>query len=166
MSILALNSLQGDSLEQALLRCCHSTNWVKLMVKAHPFASKETLHETAVSSWKEMGREDILEAFLGHPMIGADIDALRKKFQTTSSWSEGEQSGIAEASTQTILALQKANKEYLIRFGYIFIVCATGKTAMEMLTLVQERLHNDPEQELAIAAGEQQKVTAIRLEKL
>ena len=57
-------------------------------------------------------------------------------------------------------------KEYLIRFGYIFIVCATGKTAMEMLTLVQERLHNDPEQELAIAAGEQQKVTAIRLEKL
>lgn len=147
------------------LRCCGSTNWATMMTDHEVFQSTEELQTVAIHVWQQMNRDDILEAFRAHPMIGADIEELKRKFQNTSSWSEKEQSGMQSASDETILALQKANQEYLDRFGYIFIVCATGKSAEEMLTLLRERLHNNSEDELQIAAREQQKITALRLEK-
>lgn len=151
---------------QTLLRCCHSKSWVEKMISHHPFSSDKDVHQKAIEAWNQLEKEDFLEAFRGHPMIGANLDELRKKFQTTSSWSEGEQSGMQQASEDTILQLQKANQDYLSKFGYIFIVCATGKTADQMLEFINIRLHNAAEKELKIAAGEQQKITAIRLEKL
>lgn len=166
MIFQTLNNLSIQERDQVLLRCCHSKNWVQKMNSYHPFSSNEDVHQKAVEAWKQLEKDDILEAFRGHPMIGANLDELRKKFQTTSSWSEGEQSGMEQASEKTILELQRANQDYLHKFGYIFIVCATGKTAEEMLGLIKERLHNPPEEELKIAAGEQEKITAIRLEKL
>lgn len=98
-------------------------------------------------------------------MIGANLDELRKKFADTSNWSEGEQSGVESASEDTLVALQAANIKYFERFGYIFIVCATGKSAKEMLDLLLQRIHNPLAQEIGIAAAEQQKITAIRLNK-
>ena len=160
-----INSMNNESLMQDFHRCCASSQWTEQMVKARPFASTDHMHEKAIEIWNALSDSDYLEAFEGHPMIGADIEALRAKFTHTSAWSEGEQSGVQSASEDVLLRLQQANIEYLNRFGYIFIVCATGKTAAEMLDLLEARLHNPPDLEMAIAAGEQQKITTIRLKK-
>ena len=161
-----LNMKTKAELEEMFLRCCGSTRWAKHMAKAAPFSSRNDLHLTAIQIWDALDKEDYLEAFKAHPQIGASVEELRKKFQTTSNWSSGEQSGMEAASEDTIQALKVANAQYLERFGYIFIVCATGKSADEMLAIIQERLPNAPEIELPIAAFEQQKITTIRLEKL
>jgi 2-oxo-4-hydroxy-4-carboxy-5-ureidoimidazoline decarboxylase len=109
---------------------------------------------------------DILEALQHHPRIGADLGELRKKYASTATWAAGEQSGAAAADEATLVALRDGNVEYEKRFGHIFVVCATGKTAGEMLALLQARMHNDPQRELGVAAAEQAKITRIRLEKL
>ena len=145
------------------LRCCGSTNYHNDDCSG-VFQSTEELQTVNIHVWQQMNRDDILEAFRAHPMIGADIEELKRNLKS-SSWSEKEQSGMQSASDETILALQKSNQQYLDRFGYIFIVCATGKSAEEMLALLRERLHNNTEDELQIAAREQQKITALRLEK-
>ena len=161
-----LNMKTKTELEEMFLRCCGSTRWALRMAESAPFSSRNDLHHVAIQIWDALGKEDYLEAFKAHPQIGASVEELRKKFQTTSNWSSGEQSGMEAASEETIQALKEANAQYLERFGYIFIVCATGKSADEMLTIIQERLPNAPEIELPIAAFEQQKITTIRLEKL
>ena len=161
-----LNNLTGQALRDTLLKCCGSTRWAEKMITQHPFASEEDVHTFAQRYWREMEKSDILEAFSAHPMIGANLDELRRKFQHTSTWSENEQAGMNSASEEIILALQQANQEYFARFGYIFIVCATGKTAKEMLDIIHSRLPNDPTEELGIAAYEQEKITTIRLGKL
>ena len=113
-----------------------------------------------------MDSADILEAFEHHPRIGADIEALRKKFAATASLSESEQASVVHASEQTLVALRDGNREYEQRYGHIFIVCATGKSAEEMLEFLHARMDNEPENELRIAAAEQAKITQIRLEKI
>ena len=161
----SINRLDTETLSNGFHRCCASERWVEGMVQALPFTSVEHLQQVAVEVWQGLETTDYLEAFQGHPMIGANLDALRQKFTHTSTWSEGEQAGVQQASEETLLALQQANIAYLERFGYIFIVCATGKSADEMLELLQQRLHNEPDLEIQIAAGEQQKITIIRLHK-
>jgi 2-oxo-4-hydroxy-4-carboxy-5-ureidoimidazoline decarboxylase len=106
-----------------------------------------------------------LEAFKIHPRIG-DIESLRKKFASTASWASDEQSGASEAAEDVLHELSEGNDHYEKKFGYIFIVCATGKSATEMLTLLKNRLHNNPEAEFAIACEEQKKITNLRLDKL
>ena len=161
-----LNAKSTEELKEIFLRCCGSTVWAEHMANSAPFSSRNDLHHIAIQIWGSLGREEYLEAFKAHPQIGASIEELRKKFQKTSDWSSGEQSGMQEASEETIQALKVANAQYLDRFGYIFIVCATGKSAEEMLGIIQARLPNDPETELLIAAKEQEYITTIRLEKL
>ena len=107
MMFKTLNNLSVEERSKALLRCCHSQNWVKKMNSNHPFSSNEEVHQKAIDVWKQMQTEDILEAFRGHPMIGADLDELRKKFQTTSTWSEGEQAGMQQASENVIRELRR-----------------------------------------------------------
>ena len=136
------------------------------MVDAIPFLNDDQVHNTAEQIWLSLGKTDYLEAFTHHPQIGADPEQLRKKFRNTSDWSMSEQSGMQQASAETIQLLATANQDYLDKFGYIFIVCASGKTAVEMLDIVQDRLSNAPRDELHIAAKEQQKITNLRLEKL
>jgi len=160
-----INQLPLSDFTEALYRCCASSRWANQMATAAPYTSIDSLHNKAVDIWSALSNEDYLEAFKGHPMIGADLDALRRKFTHTSEWSEGEQAGIQSASEEVLKRLQAANIEYANRFGHIFIVCATGKTAEEMLNLLEERLDNSPDVEIAIAAGEQQKITTIRLNK-
>jgi 2-oxo-4-hydroxy-4-carboxy-5-ureidoimidazoline decarboxylase len=112
--------------------------------------------------WCNLERSDWLEAFSHHPKIG-DRAALRERFPTTGHLSEKEQAGVDGASEATLTALAEANGEYERKFGYIFIVCATGKTAREMLEMLSDRLRNECESEIRIAAEEQAKITALRL---
>jgi allantoicase len=161
-----LNAMSVDDARAALLRCCGATRWAGWMLAQRPFASTEALLKAAAGVWGEMQRADCLEAFSHHPEIGGDLAALEARFPTTASWSSSEQSGIAGAGRGTLEALRDGNAEYSARFGHVFLVCATGKTAAEMLALLRARLPNDPETELRVAAAEQAKITRIRLEKL
>lgn len=165
MTLDELNSLKEDAARAELLRCCGSSRWADGMIARRPFASRSAVLSAADSVWAECGEKDWLEAFSHHPRIGGK-DALRAKFAATKDWSAGEQAKAAQADDATLDALAKGNAEYEERFGFIFIVCATGKTASEMLALLCARLPNARPAELAVAAGEQAKITKIRLEKL
>lgn len=135
------------------------------MQAACPFADDHAVVETAEAAWAGLTEADHLEALAAHPRIG-DVESLRAKYAATKSWATGEQSGVAGASDETLQLLAKANADYEAKFRRIFIVCATGKSAAEMLELLQQRIGNPPEEELAIAAAEQIKITLIRLNKL
>ncbi len=123
------------------------------------------LLEDAEEQWYKCSLADWKEAFAQHPRIG-DVDSLKKKFASTADWASVEQGGVTTASQEIIGKLAKGNEEYEKKFGYIFIVCATGKSAHEMLEMLHERLKNDPMEEIEIAADEQNKITKLRLEKL
>lgn len=166
MQLQQLNTLPKSILAEELTKCCGATAWVENMVALFPVAAAETLTAQATTVWNSLSETDWREAFTHHPKIGGDVAALREKFASTSTWAEGEQSSVKQASQATLEALAAGNTEYERKFGYIFIVCATGKTADEMLALLQARMPNKPEVELRIAAGEQDKITRIRLEKL
>ena len=160
-----LNSLDGEAARAALVNCCGATRWVRGMLDGLPVASLSQLFQKAEQLFAELTREDWLEAFRHHPRIGEKTAAETQSAQARS-WSEQEQSGVQESAAETRAALAEANRAYEARFGYIFLVCATGKTSDEILALLRQRLQNDAEKELRIAASEQQKITRLRLEKL
>lgn len=161
-----LNAAPEAAARSMLVRCCGATRWVDAMLGRRPFASDDALLGAADEVWSTMSEADVLEAFGHHPEIGASLDALREKFASTASWSAGEQSSVAAADEATLVALQRGNLRYRERFGFIFIVCATGKSAAQMLELLHARLPNDRDAELRIAAAEQAKITRLRLAKL
>jgi len=154
-----LNALGAEDARAALDRCCGSARWVTGMLARRPWASTAALHADADQVWGALGRDDFLEAFAHHPRIGGrgpDGDA----------WARQEQARVGDAAPSIQAALGAANDRYFERFGYIFIVCATGKTGEEMLGLLQARLPNAPARELDIAAAEQARITHLRLDKL
>lgn len=164
----ALSRLDGLPAEEAraeLSRCCGSSAWLDGMLARRPFGDREGLFTAAESAFLSLEEADWREAFDHHPRIG-DREALRARFATTRAWAEGEQAGTREAPDAVIDALAEGNRAYEARFGYIFIVCASGKSATEMLGLLRGRLPNEPEAELPIAAAEQAKITRLRLAKL
>jgi 2-oxo-4-hydroxy-4-carboxy-5-ureidoimidazoline decarboxylase len=162
----AVNRMSDEDAFAAFKRCCGSTRWAQQMTARRPFAGAAEMLAAGDEIWAELSKDDWLEAFKHHPKIGVDAESLRKKFASTADWSAGEQSGIQSASDEILSALAQGNRDYEKKFGYIFIVCATGKTAREMLEILRSRLPNDPAEEMRIAAGEQSKITRIRLEKL
>ena len=135
------------------------------MMTFFPADDMVELLEDAEEVWYQCSEEDWKEAFSYHPKIG-DVESLTKKFASTAEWAAGEQSGVNAASKETIEALAAGNKEYEAKFGHIFIICATGKTAGEMLADLQTRLQNSRGVEMEIAAEEQNKITKLRIEKL
>jgi 2-oxo-4-hydroxy-4-carboxy-5-ureidoimidazoline decarboxylase len=165
MTLHELNILSKEELKEALSKCCGSSTWVNKMLPFFPADDLVELLEDAEEQWYLCSQEDWKEAFAHHPKIG-DVDSLKKKFASTAEWASGEQSGINTASQKTIEALAEGNQQYEKKFGYIFIVCATGKSAEEMLVMLQTRLQNNPEVEIEIAADEQNKITKLRLEKM
>jgi 2-oxo-4-hydroxy-4-carboxy-5-ureidoimidazoline decarboxylase len=165
MTLHELNTLSRHQLIAELNKCCSSAAWINKMLPFFPADDLVELLEDAEEQWFKCSEEDWKEAFAHHPKIG-DTDSLKKKFASTAQWASGEQSGVNTASQKTIEALAAGNKKYEDKFGYIFIVCATGKSAEEMLELLQSRLLNDPKEEIEIAADEQNKITKLRLEKL
>ncbi len=172
-SLARLNEAEREQAEADLLACCGSRSWARRMAAERPFAAAAALHAAAERIWSELGAEDWLEAFRAHPRIGERKAATNAGPQVSGSaearsarWSEGEQSGARDADLALLDELTAANRAYEERFGHLFIVCATGRSAAEMLALLRERLHNDPAAELPVAAAEQSKITRLRLEKL
>ena len=159
-----LNRAAPEIAESRFLDCCGSRSWARKMVEARPFENAAALIEKAEQIWRNLEAEDWLEAFAAHSEIGVRTDA--RQSAQFAEWSHTEQSG-AHAAADTVLAdLDEANRWYQKNFGYLFIVCATGKSAEEMLALCRRRLTNNADVEIRIAADEQQKITEIRLRKL
>ncbi|MES2836649.1 MAG: 2-oxo-4-hydroxy-4-carboxy-5-ureidoimidazoline decarboxylase [Bacteroidota bacterium] len=165
MNINELNNLSTEKLFDELFKCCGSTTWANLLAAKKPFKNKEELLLASDKIWENCTTQDGLEAFTHHPKIG-DLKNLEKKFASTKEWAGGEQAGVNSATQNTLIALAEGNETYEKKFGYIFIVCATGKSAEEMLALLNARISNDADKELKIAMNEQNKITHIRLEKL
>ncbi|MBF2054709.1 MAG: allantoicase [Candidatus Sericytochromatia bacterium] len=148
-----------------LARCCGASKWLEGMLTHFPFASTRQVLNLAEQVADQLHEKDWLEAFTHHPKIG-DMASLREKFAHTADLASNEQAGSLSASEDTLKALAEGNKAYEERFGFIFIVCATGRSAAEMLQLLQARLHNDRNTEIRIAAAEQRKITQLRLEQI
>lgn len=164
MNLDEFNRLPASEAEDLFLKCCGSRTWASRMAAKRPYASIAQIHAEAQNIWNTIGEEDWLEAFTAHPRIG-DVNSLRKKFENTRQWAEGEQSGVSVAPEAVIQALADGNQAYEEKFGFIFIVCATGKSADEMLALLNARLPNSRLQEIVNAGAEQLKITAIRIDK-
>jgi 2-oxo-4-hydroxy-4-carboxy-5-ureidoimidazoline decarboxylase len=164
MTIATFDHLEPGAKKQLLMQCCASRAWIEKMIAMPPAEDLIDLFEDAEAAWYECNEEDWKEAFLHHPRIG-DIDALGQKF-SDDRFAGTEQSAIHQASDESLRLLAEANEEYERKFGYIFIVCATGKSPEEMLEVLNERLQNTPEEEIKIAMDEQNKITKLRLEKL
>ncbi|MVN78508.1 2-oxo-4-hydroxy-4-carboxy-5-ureidoimidazoline decarboxylase [Hymenobacter sp. HMF4947] len=165
MKLPDLNALPPAQRAEALATCCGASAWVAALNQQFPFATAEALYAEADRRWHHLAETDWREAFAHHPKIG-DVKALKEKFASTATWAAGEQGAVRQASADTLAALVAGNEAYEQKFGYIFIVCATGKSADEMLALLQARLPHEPSQEIRIAVGEQAKITRLRLEKL
>ena len=161
-----LNALEADEAKAALLRCCGSEAWADAVLAARPFADDTTLMLAADEVWWGLREEEWLAAFGHHPRIGEDPERLRRRFGATAEWAGGEQSGVAGAGEEVLSALLKGNETYEARFGHVFLICATGLSAAQMLGALQRRLSNDPARERRVAAGEQAKITRLRLHKL
>ena len=157
LNLVDLNSLPDDGARAEFLRCCGSRKWADLMVLQRPFKNKEAVFSAADAVWAKTDESDWLEAFSSHPRIGGT---------STNAWAKNEQSSVASADKAVLDALAQGNADYEAKFGHIYIVCATGKSAAAMLDLLKSRLGNDPKAEKRIAAAEQAKITKIRLEKL
>jgi OHCU decarboxylase len=152
-----LNEMEPGACADAFRLCCGSDAWVRSMVAARPFANRNDLLQKSDHIWQSLQRGDLLQAFAAHPQIGS---------RAAQGWAAGEQAGARDADSSVSTRLAALNREYESRFGYIFIVCATGKSAAEMLELFEPRLENEPGTELQVAAEEQRKITRLRLEKL
>jgi OHCU decarboxylase len=160
-----LNRIGPSEATTEFLKCCGSLNWATQMVKSRPFANLDQLSTSAVEIWWGLEQVDWLEAFRSHPKIGGKKTANEVSSQSRS-WSEQEQRGIQSSATETLEELGSLNEEYELKFGYIYIVCASGKSSEEMLAILKTRMQNDAKTEIRVAAGEQQKITEIRLRKL
>ena len=164
MTLTDLNNQSAEQANHTFMQCCTSSTWVKAMVQARPFADNIAVVKQADLSWQELEEADYLEAFEGHPKIG-DVSSLRAKYANTKELAGNEQGLVKEANDDVLEILSQGNTDYEEKFGFIFIVCATGKSAKEMSDLLQARLPNDKATELINAAEEQRKIFQLRIDK-
>src|SRR6266571_1212896 len=165
MTLDHLNQFSADQAQAEFLKCCGSKRWARALIEARPFDNKDELLNEADRVWWSLDSADWLEAFRAHPKIG-EKKAATIQSEEAQVWSEQEQSETQNAAAGTMAALAEGNREYEQRFGFIFIVCATGKSSEEMLAILNGRLGNDRDTEIRTAAEEQRKITRLRLEKL
>jgi OHCU decarboxylase len=165
LTVRELDELSATHAIELLAACCRSSRWVSSMVARRPFRSLDTVLAAADDVWWSLDGTDWREAFAHHPRIGEQLSAAAAD-ERARGWSSAEQAGVSTARETVRDALVAANREYEHKFGYIFIVCASGKSAEEILSLARERIGNEPDSELRVAAEEQRKITRLRLEKL
>ena len=164
MSLHLLNSASKDAAASYLRKCCSSEEWITRMLGQRPFCDSDAVHAAADSAWIDLREQDYLEAFSGHPKIG-DIQSLQKKYPDSAHLARSEQSGVEFASPEILQKLSAANHAYEKKFGFIFIVCATGKSASEMLAILQDRLESERAAELKTACEQQREIFHLRLDK-
>lgn len=165
MTLEEFNGSTEQSARGALELCCVSKRWVDGVIAERPFNNHAALKHAADQVWMSLREPDFLEAFEGHPKIG-DVDSLKMKYAGSSALAAGEQSSVAQANDDIILRLAQGNALYEKTFGFIFIICATGKTAQEMCDLLEARISNSREEELRTAAEEQRKILQLRLDAM
>jgi allantoicase len=173
MTLATLNALDEDAAVRELRRCCGSSRWARAMAASRPFSSVTAIDLAADEAWQRLEVSDILDAFAAHPRIGAGAGEAGTSGTAGGAgsdgapqWSSQEQAGARTASGDVSERLAAGNRAYEARFGYIFIICATGKSAGEMLASLEQRLAHTPDEELRIAAEEQRMITRLRLTKL
>lgn len=164
LTLAELNALPRQQAERELLACCGCRAWARKVAAGRPYADFDALLASADRVWLALSPDDWLEAFSKHPRIGER--AARATPEVERHWSEGEQSRARDAAPAVLSQLAMANAEYENRFGHVFLICATGKSADEILQQARERLHNNPDNELRVAAEEQRCITHLRLRKL
>ncbi len=162
--VARLNRLSRDDAYAELLKCCGSTRWAREVAALKPFWDVTQVVIIGHRVWSELQEDDWLEAFRAHPKIG-ETKAKAEVTEQEKRWSEGEQARAREASDDTRAALAEANREYEESFGFIFIICASGRTAEEILSALRERMRNERDAELRVAASEQWNITELRLRK-
>jgi OHCU decarboxylase len=162
------NRLSIDEARRAIQPCCGSGAWAREMVARRPFANENEILAASNEIWLNLEPSDWMEAFHSHPRIGesrVEAPPLESTSAESTAWSLQEQRNVADADDVVKSALAEANREYERRFGHIFIVCATRKSAGEILEILQQRLNNDPQAELLEAAEQQRQITELRLRK-
>jgi OHCU decarboxylase len=164
-TVRALDAMPAGEAAELLRSCCGAARWVAGMVARRPWGSAGAAFAAADELWWSLGPDDWREAFAHHPRIG-EREGARPQAGRGAAWSAGEQAGAAGAPAAVRDELARVNEAYELRFGYTYIVCATGRSAEEMLAIARARLRNDPATELRVAAEEQRRITRLRLEKL
>jgi OHCU decarboxylase len=157
------NQLEADQARTALLHCCAAKRWAHGLTSMRPFANEEELLLSSDKVCATMLEQDWMEAFRAHPRIGEQ--KVRHASAQSRAWSSEEQSSSSNAQITVLDKLAAGNHLYEQTFGFTYIVCATGKTADEMLTILEQRLSNDRDKELAEAAEQQRQITQLRLRK-
>jgi OHCU decarboxylase len=165
IDVAELDAMPRARAAELLRACCGSKAWVSGTLDRRPFRSRDTLLRVADEIWNALDAFEWLEAFSHHPRIGESRSAAPQD-ERAQGWSADEQAGVRDVSPAVRAGLARANAAYVKHFGYICIICATGKGAEELLTITEARLGNDPATELGVAAEEQRKITRLRLEKL
>ena len=165
MTLTELNKADSESAGLFFRQCCSSSMWADQMVSGRPYRDRSHLRDYADYCWGLLSESDYLEAFEGHPKIG-DIESLKKKFKGSQDIARNEQSSVAEANIETLERLSIGNAEYEKKFGFIFIVFASGKSAEEMLNILEGRIENSRSEEVATAAEEQRLIFQLRLRNL
>jgi 2-oxo-4-hydroxy-4-carboxy-5-ureidoimidazoline decarboxylase len=165
MSLQQINTLNDTEATATITQCCSAQTWVQRMVAGRPYASAEELQASADRHWRGLSESDYLQAFDGHPKIG-DVGSLKTKYASSKTLAEGEQAQVSEADEQLINDLAQGNHDYLEKFGFIFIVFASGKSAQQMLALLQARIDNSRASELVNACEQQRLIFQRRLEAL
>ncbi|HVY47970.1 MAG TPA: 2-oxo-4-hydroxy-4-carboxy-5-ureidoimidazoline decarboxylase, partial [Minicystis sp.] len=160
-----LDALVPEEAARELSACCGSTAWATRMAASRPFGSLEAMLARADVIYRELDEAALREAFAAHPRIG-EKKAERDAGAASRGFSEQEQSSAARAAPETLAALAAMNREYEAKFGHVFLICATGKSADEILAALRARIGGTPGEELAAAAEEQRKITLLRLEKM
>ena len=166
MTLEELNHLEEEECRQALFSCCGSTTWVGKMLVCRPFTNETELKEKAIELFRNCTKEDWLEAFSHHAKLGDRSKMKNSDRKNMTEWEKQEQAGTAAANDAILDKLEKANVDYENKFGFIYLLCATGKSASVMLGSLYERLPNDLHKEIGIAMEEQNKITKLRIEKL
>ena len=159
VSLDRFNRLAAEEAADELLAACHSRRWAERVAAGRPYADLDALQRAADEVWLALDPEDWLEAFAAHPRIGEGGGAA-------PAWSRREQAGVGGAGQEVRERLARGNAAYEDRFGHVFLIAAGGRSAIEILAALEERLGNDPATELAVAADEHRRITRLRIERL
>jgi OHCU decarboxylase len=163
MSALAeWNRLPSTDALAPVLACCGSRTFAEAVVRARPYPDAESLLAQSDEIWWALGESDWSEAFACHPRIGESASNTSHQF---SAWSNQEQSRARDAAQTVLDSIATGNREYEARHGFIYIVCANGKSSEELLAILDRRLHNTTEAELLEAAEQQRQITHLRIRK-